>query len=271
VNKSTQENLSYILAGLVDCLICTDPRDRIYGIQGLASDGDSFGVPDYTISVSTLYIKVATIMVQTHRDLIILHYAPPHSRAAPDGVVLPSWVPDWSSEGFPRSLLIKNYSAAKGRKGLFRLGLSQSPALNVQGVVWDSVARIEKQEPEYLISKENSLGAAAQKRWTELWAVYNDRKSALGSPVPVFVYCDNCYGPIPDEHYCCSICEGGDFELCLGCIEDGVLCGGDDHCMIKRYIKNGKIITSDTDSLEPRNARNEFKITLVEGRLLYIP
>lgn len=134
-----------------------------------------------------------------------------------------------------------------------------------------AVTGIEKLKPEYPISKENSRSAAVQKRWAELWAVYNDRQSALGSPAPVFVYCDNCYGPIPGEHYHCSICEDGNFDLCPGCIEDGVLCGGDDHRMIKRYIKNGKIITSNTESLEPRNARNESKIILVEGRLFYIP
>lgn len=269
-DKSIQENLSYILAGLVDCMVCTDPRDRIYGIQGLASDGDSFGQPDYTISVSELYIKVATIMVQTHRDLVILHSTPPRSPAASDRVVLPSWVPDWTSAGYPRPLDIKKYSTAKGRKALFRFGLSPSPVLYAQGVVWDTVTGLEKPEPEYPISKENSRGAAAEKRRTELWAVYHDRQSALcdkiGSPAPVYAYCDNCYGPIPDEYYHCGICDDGDFDLCRGCIEDDVLCGGDDHWMIKRYIKNDKVITSSAESLEPRNARNEPRITLIEGK-----
>jgi hypothetical protein len=269
-NKSIQENLSDILA-VVDCMLCSDPRDRIYGIQGLASDGNSFGLPDYTISISALYIKVATIMVQIHQDLTILHYTPPHSSAAPDGVVLPSWVPDWTRAGYPRPLDDTKYSAAKGRKALSRFGLPLSPVLCAQGVVWDTVTRLEKPEPEHPISRENTLGAAAQKRRKELFAVYQNRCDETGSPVSVNIYRDNCYGAILDEHYHCSICEDGHFDLCQGCVEDGVLCGGDDHCMIKRYINNGEVITSNTESLELKNICNESKTPLVDGKLLYIP
>jgi hypothetical protein len=74
--KVAPQNLGHILK-LVDSATCTDPRDRIYGIQGLASDGDSFGPPDYTISVSELYIKVARIMVETHQNLKVLNYRRP--------------------------------------------------------------------------------------------------------------------------------------------------------------------------------------------------
>jgi hypothetical protein len=92
--KMVNRNLSHISGELLDCMMCTDPRDRIYALQGLASDGGSFGPPDYAISISELYTKVAGIMAETHQDLQILYNSPPRSSTAPEWVVLPSWVPD---------------------------------------------------------------------------------------------------------------------------------------------------------------------------------
>jgi hypothetical protein len=60
--KMVNQNLSHISGELLDCTMCTDPRGRIYAVQGLASDGGSFGPPDYAISISELYTKVAGIM-----------------------------------------------------------------------------------------------------------------------------------------------------------------------------------------------------------------
>jgi len=115
--------------------MCSDPRDRIYGLQGLASDGDCFGPPDYTISISELYIKVASIMVHTHQNLDILHTSPPRSSNTPDGIVLPSWVPDWGQVGYPRPLDTQRYNADLGRKALAHYSPFPSPALHAQGVI----------------------------------------------------------------------------------------------------------------------------------------
>lgn len=98
--KRMVSNLSSLL-GVLDCMMCTDPRDRIYAVQGLASDGDAFGVPDYTISISDLYSKVAGIMAETHQDLEVLNNSPPDFSTATDGVALPSWVPNWGQSGYP--------------------------------------------------------------------------------------------------------------------------------------------------------------------------
>ena len=119
-------------------------------------------------------------------------------------------------------------------------------------------------------------GAAARDKWfAELASVCHDRQTAIrnktGPPVPVLsqtssysVYCNNCNGPIPDEHYHCSTCDDGDYDLCQACIDSGALCGGDGHWMIKRFVKNGKVITSTTETLPPRISHNESKTTLVE-------
>ena len=118
-------------------------------------------------------------------------------------------------------------------------------------------------------------GSAARDRWfAELAGVYDERQNAVrnntGFPVPspinIFsVYCNNCEGAIPDEHYHCSTCDDGDFDLCQRCVEDGVTCKSDDHWMIKRFVKNGKVINSTTETLspKPKPAASESKTTLV--------
>lgn len=118
--------------------------------------------------------------------------------------------------------------------------------------------------------------AAARDKWfAELADVCHERQTALrnrnGPPAPIpaqmssySVYCNECNGPIPDEHYHCSICDDGDFDLCQACIDSGVLCGGEGHWMIKRFVKNGRVITSTTETLAPRAVpHSESKTTLV--------
>jgi next to BRCA1 gene 1 protein len=119
-------------------------------------------------------------------------------------------------------------------------------------------------------------GVATRDKWfAELASVCHDRPTAFrtkaGPPAPMpsqtssySVYCNNCNGPIPDEHYHCSTCDDGDYDLCQSCIDRGVLCGGEGHWMIKRFVKNGKVITSTTETLAPKAAHSESKTTLVE-------
>jgi hypothetical protein len=75
-------------------LEATDPRDKIYGLLGLAADRDElkeFGVqPDYTQSCQGVYISATAAMLrQGHLSLLSLNQFP-KSHAG-----LPSWVPDW--------------------------------------------------------------------------------------------------------------------------------------------------------------------------------
>jgi hypothetical protein len=72
-------------------------------------------------------------------------------------------------------------------------------------------------------------------------------------PVGSFcIDCNNCNKSIPDVHYHCSICDEGDFDLCQTCVDSGVLCGGEGHWLIKRFIQDGKVINSTTETIEPR-------------------
>lgn len=70
----------------------TDPKDKIYGLLGLASDVEQLDIlPDYTKSVEEIYTEVAS-KILSDGDFRLLQ-ACQHK----DGRVLklPSWVPDW--------------------------------------------------------------------------------------------------------------------------------------------------------------------------------
>lgn len=117
-------------------------------------------------------------------------------------------------------------------------------------------------------------GAAARDKWfAELAGVSHERQNAVRnntyvsalSNMSIFsVYCNNCNQAIPDWHYHCSTCDDGDFDLCQTCIDEGVLCSGDDHWLIKRYVKNGQVINSTTEIIAPKPAALESKTTPVE-------
>lgn len=66
--------------------------------------------------------------------------------------------------------------------------------------------------------------------------------------------CNKCGKSIPNEHYHCSICDAGDFDLCQGCVDGGVTCDGDEHWLIKRSIRGGVVIPSITETIAPRKA-----------------
>ena len=69
--------------------------------------------------------------------------------------------------------------------------------------------------------------------------------------------CNNCGASIPDEHYHCSICDGGDFDLCQGCVDREITCDGEGHWLIKRSIRNGMVVSSVTETLPPKVAKSE--------------
>ncbi|RHZ52523.1 ZZ type zinc finger domain protein [Aspergillus thermomutatus] len=73
------------------------------------------------------------------------------------------------------------------------------------------------------------------------------------SPTGVFcIDCNNCGRSIPNEHYHCSICEDGDFDLCPQCVNSGVSCQSGDHWLIKRVVQDGIVTNSTTERVAPR-------------------
>jgi next-to-BRCA1 protein 1 len=100
---------------------------------------------------------------------------------------------------------------------------------------------------------------ATRDKWLKelacLSAERQSNRNSMGSAAsyPVFsVFCNNCQASIPDVHYHCGTCDDGDFDLCQSCVDSGVGCGSEEHWMIKRFVKNGKVINSTTERIPPK-------------------
>lgn len=66
------------------------------------------------------------------------------------------------------------------------------------------------------------------------------------------VYCNNCNNPMEDEHFHCGVCDGGDYDLCPACVDNGIHCPGSGHWMVKRFVKNGSVVNSTTQRIPPK-------------------
>ncbi|KKK12186.1 hypothetical protein AOCH_005185 [Aspergillus ochraceoroseus] len=64
--------------------------------------------------------------------------------------------------------------------------------------------------------------------------------------------CNHCGRSIPNEHYHCSICADGDYDLCPQCVDSGVTCPSEDHWLIRRFVKDGIVTNSTTETVAPR-------------------
>jgi hypothetical protein len=71
----------------------TDPRDKVYGLLGLATRTGSL-VADYSKDVSTVYMETARALIAEHETLEILSI----EKCSTSVIDLPSWAPDWSKE-----------------------------------------------------------------------------------------------------------------------------------------------------------------------------
>ena len=81
-------------------------------------------------------------------------------------------------------------------------------------------------------------------------------------PITEFcIDCNNCGSSIPGEHYHCSICDDGDYDLCPTCVNAGVTCPGDEHWLLKRLVHNGVIMNSTTETLSVKESRPENETT----------
>lgn len=78
------------------------------------------------------------------------------------------------------------------------------------------------------------------------------------SPAGAFcIDCNNCGRSVANEHYHCSICENGDYDLCLQCVGSGVTCRSDSHWLIKRFVQDGIVTNGTTETIAPRKPQAE--------------
>ena len=77
--------------------LASDPRDHVYAILALASDGISKAIiPDYTLDHVDLYTSVTAQIIQEEKTLDVLSNLVDSRILLGKRGTLPSWVPNWS-------------------------------------------------------------------------------------------------------------------------------------------------------------------------------
>jgi hypothetical protein len=80
--------------------VATNPRDKIYGLMGLANDAAAAGiVVDYRASPATVFTNVTTCLINAaaNLDVVSQSFWPLSSEARNRRPDLPSWVPDYGA------------------------------------------------------------------------------------------------------------------------------------------------------------------------------
>ncbi|EWG45916.1 hypothetical protein FVEG_15888 [Fusarium verticillioides 7600] len=115
-------NLDALLVATSVKTQATDPRDKVYGLLGLAAECQSpEEIPfelrvNYTLPVSQVYERVARFLLHKYQSLAILTRVRGlegdicHKQRKHDLSMLPSWVPDWSDFTVPEREVAKSFS-----------------------------------------------------------------------------------------------------------------------------------------------------------------
>jgi hypothetical protein len=154
---------------------CYNPRDKIYGMLGLASkDIIELVQPNYEDDINIVYEKTTVAMIRKYATLdIFSQIIDACSEARLPG--LPSWVPDWSTNADSRTwsaYIIRtarnyNYDASDGRPAALRRiapGVCATPAVLL--------------DPAAALGESNRLGNAVPASWAACaWA---DESNYLG-------------------------------------------------------------------------------------------
>ena len=129
--------------------------------------------------------------------------------------------------------------------------------------VSDEVTKIEIKKEGDEEAPVPRFFSAREQFYAELTSMYSkDSKEMLRSTAQPFaapgtsftICCNNCNVAIPNAHYHCSKCDDGDYDLCEACYDRQVRCNGDDHWLVKRYVKDGKVTSSSTETVTPKKS-----------------
>ena len=126
----------------------TDPRDKIYAILGLFDhfENDVLLVPDYSISVESLYCDFARANIRSTGNHNLLRYSG-LGHEMPRSYDLPSWVPDWDgiskSENFDDLIYDFNTGGELHTRVNTRYFVGENNELHTYGSICDSVCKIE--------------------------------------------------------------------------------------------------------------------------------
>ncbi|KAH6708752.1 heterokaryon incompatibility protein-domain-containing protein [Leptodontidium sp. MPI-SDFR-AT-0119] len=142
--------------------LATNPRDHVYGLLGLATEAyrEKLTV-DYEEPVADLYLRVARLVVELgegHKLLYNLH-------GLQSDLGLPSWVPDWSSEGYPFFTLAPMqgnavttvdipYACAGGESSNMRVS-QDGLRLHCEGFIVDVIDRVSNTDIDDYYQEKN--------------------------------------------------------------------------------------------------------------------
>ncbi|KAL8862597.1 MAG: hypothetical protein Q9178_001095 [Gyalolechia marmorata] len=112
--------------------------------------------------------------------------------------------------------------------------------------------------PRSFVAGDNAVTELANSAVTGIKKpIVNTKISAVAGSFTIC--CNKCQANIPSAHWHCSTCNAGDFDLCATCIEKGVLCDSEDHWLIKRIVKDGKVVNSTTETIPPKTTEVQSK------------
>jgi len=138
---------------------CSDPRDKVYAVLGLAEDYTKTKPrlqPIYeNNSVLNTYIRTAVQILEDAEDLLLLAHAEGQNfRSTED---LPSWVPDWSvGKGLGLGLIgYKRFAAAADLPRKLTINESNN-SLALHGVLLDEVVQIGESKDEALFGSKHT-------------------------------------------------------------------------------------------------------------------
>ena len=105
-------NVSDLLRELARCrnCFCTDPRDRLFAVQGLVAEWTWLPRIDYSSNCAEVFTRFSAASA-ANGDLDILGHAGQHYHQMKD---LPSWVPDWTHAKLPRAAGFHRDDTASG-------------------------------------------------------------------------------------------------------------------------------------------------------------
>jgi hypothetical protein len=145
----------------------TDPRDKVYGLLGLAGNTQINLIADYTLSIEETYTRFAKIMIQASNSLELLG-----SAGLARSVGVRSWVPTWAHHLRPPPFFTDTGLGDNGepsRVNPFAASSGISPEvffnetddlLRTRGVCFDNIKTVSLAHPGAMVSLSEL---------TELW------------------------------------------------------------------------------------------------------
>jgi hypothetical protein len=120
----------------------TDPRDKVFALQGVMTDTSSFcNTVDYGSTTEEVYVAFAVYNLQDRKDLWWLSNA--GLSTYPQNDKLPSWVPDWSHDNNKKGILASTSQFRATGDTVPSLSISSDhKVLTIQGFVIDTVAQL---------------------------------------------------------------------------------------------------------------------------------